>query len=283
MKKQSRPTAYGYRRRSNSREDKISLEAQGSQIRTYHRHKFHGCQPAVPLVMIDDEGVSGGLPLFSRPDGKELLNKLKPGDHFIIAKLDRAWRSLSDGATMLHWMIEQGIHLHALDIDVDSSTPAGRMCLHVMMALAQMERERIGERRRDSNTERRSRGLPWFVCPYPPLGWLIIRDKYGQRVFFPNHKERKQLRRLLAMHERGLGYRRLEQRLHQLGWTNRQGNPWTRSGIRRALFAVKNGFPQASGDAQKWGSLSDQSPQWHRHPRSISRLLWGKAGAVAKD
>lgn len=41
-----------------------------------------------------------------------------------------------------------GVHLCSLTDSIDTSTPAGRFCFHVMSALAEMERELIVERTR---------------------------------------------------------------------------------------------------------------------------------------
>lgn len=261
------PTVYAYRRRSVARRDQVSVRAQTTALTDYYTLKWGRAKPVVPLVTLPvDEGVSGAIPLIQRPAGRDLFRRLYRGDHIIVAKLDRIWRSVADGAIMLQWCEAKGVHLHILDLGIDTTTPAGRMAAHMLMAVAQFERERTGERRIAANTQRRKEGKPWFGRNCPPLGWRIV-GRPPNRQFKPNHPERATLRRMLRMHESGLGYRRLERRLRELGRTNRQGRPWTRSGIRRALWAAKNGFPIESHDCRKWGSVSSYKPQWHKHRR----------------
>lgn len=51
-----------------------------------------------------------------------------------------------------------GVHVRSLTDSIDTSTPAGRFCFHVMSALAEMERELIVERTRAGLAAAREQG-----------------------------------------------------------------------------------------------------------------------------
>ena len=58
----------------------------------------------------------------------------------IVAKLDRLSRSLLDFAGLMERARRQGWALVALDLGVDTSTPAGEMMANVLATFAQFER-----------------------------------------------------------------------------------------------------------------------------------------------
>ena len=82
-------------------------------------------------------------------------------DGLIVAKLDRLSRSLLDFAALMAESQENGWSLIALDLGVDTSSPAGEMMAHVLATFAQFERRMIGQRTKDALHARTSSGKPW--------------------------------------------------------------------------------------------------------------------------
>src|SRR5581483_7565638 len=74
---------------------------------------------------------------------------------------------------------KRGWALVALDLGVDTSTSTGELVANVMMAVAQWERRRIGERVGDTHRQRRSRGLRAGEPPRLPAD---VRQRIGQEV-----------------------------------------------------------------------------------------------------
>lgn len=76
------------------------------------------------------------------------LECLKAGeaDGLIVAKLDRLARSIAQVDRVLTAANKYGWSLVALDLGVDTSSASGRMVANVLAAVAQWERETIGER-----------------------------------------------------------------------------------------------------------------------------------------
>lgn len=82
----------------------------------------------------------------SRPALDELLSKLRPGDTVMVARFFRLGRSRDHLISLLGEFAKQGIHFRALDLGVDSSTPAGKMVLQIFAALSEYDRESILEK-----------------------------------------------------------------------------------------------------------------------------------------
>lgn len=76
----------------------------------------------------------------------------------VVAKLDRLSRSMIDFAGLMERSRKKGWSLVALDLGVDTTTPAGEVMATVMAAFAQYERRLIGQRTRDALAVKRAEG-----------------------------------------------------------------------------------------------------------------------------
>ncbi|MBO0950887.1 recombinase family protein [Fibrella forsythiae] len=84
----------------------------------------------------------------SRPALDRMLAKLRPGDTVMVARFTRLGRSRDHLITLMRDFVQKGIRFQALDLGVDSSTPAGKLVLDIFAALAEYDRESINERTR---------------------------------------------------------------------------------------------------------------------------------------
>ncbi len=107
-----------------------------------------------------DAGASGKS-MAGRPGLARALDLVTTGqaDALAVAKLDRLSRSLLDFAGLMTRAHSEGWALVALDVDVDTTTPSGRLVANVMASVAEWERETIGARTRDSLAARRAQGV----------------------------------------------------------------------------------------------------------------------------
>jgi DNA invertase Pin-like site-specific DNA recombinase len=93
-----------------------------------------------------DRGVSGAKD--RRPALDQLLAdaKRRKFDVLVCWRLDRLGRNLRHLVTMLEELHGLSIAFVSLGEGIDCTTPAGKLQLHILAALAEFERERIRER-----------------------------------------------------------------------------------------------------------------------------------------
>lgn len=144
----------GYLRVSTSEQGKtgIGLEAQRKTISDIARLK------GWEVSWYTD--IASGKSLNNRHFLSLALEQLrkKQAKVLVVAKLDRLSRSVRDFAGLLELSRQQGWALVALDIDIDTTSPEGKMMAHIFASYAQFERERIGQRTREGMAVVKSRG-----------------------------------------------------------------------------------------------------------------------------
>jgi len=93
-----------------------------------------------------DRGVSGSKD--SRPALDALIKdaKRRKFDVLVVWRLDRLGRNLRHLILLLDELSAIGVGFVSLAEAIDTATPAGRLQLHLLAAIAQFERERIIER-----------------------------------------------------------------------------------------------------------------------------------------
>src|SRR5467141_1959812 len=93
-----------------------------------------------------DRGVSGAKD--RRPALDELLKdaKRRRFDVLVVWRLDRLGRNLKHLITMLDELQALGVAFVSLAEGIDATTPAGRLQMHLLGAIAEFERGRIRER-----------------------------------------------------------------------------------------------------------------------------------------
>lgn len=81
-----------------------------------------------------------------RPELQRLIATLQPGDVVVVYKLDRLARSLKDLLTIIERLERTGAGFKSLTEPIDTSSPAGRLMVQVLGAVAEFERSLIRER-----------------------------------------------------------------------------------------------------------------------------------------
>lgn len=106
---------------------------------------------------IYEEKASGAR--FDRPVLWQCLGSLKSGDQFVFYKLDRVARSLSDLLKILDRVERSGASIRSLTEPIDTGSPAGRLMLQILGAMAEFERTLIRERTMAGQRDAMARGV----------------------------------------------------------------------------------------------------------------------------
>lgn len=113
------------------------------------------------LLEVIGEDAGASAKSLKRPGLARALAMVEVGEAevLMVAKLDRLSRSLLDFAALMEQSRRQGWGLVALDLGVDTSTPAGEMMANVLATFAQFERRLIGQRTKDALAVKRAEGV----------------------------------------------------------------------------------------------------------------------------
>ena len=102
---------------------------------------------AVEKRRLITETVSGSSAIEQRPGFMKLLDRLERDDVLVVTKLDRLGRNSIDVQTTVNKLAEEGVRVHCLALGcVDLTSPAGKMTMGVIAAVAQFEKDLLIER-----------------------------------------------------------------------------------------------------------------------------------------
>lgn len=130
-----------------------SLEAQTDRIRAL-------CVlQGLELVEVIPEAFTGKTT--RRPGLERALGLIGRGEASVLVatKVDRVSRSVADFAQLLARSDREGWRLVIVELGLDTATSHGRFAAHIMAAVAQLEREMIGDRTREALAVRRAAGV----------------------------------------------------------------------------------------------------------------------------
>ena len=80
-----------------------------------------------------------------RPEWSRLRGMLQPGDAVAVPRLDWLARNLSEGLRAVEELHSQGISIRSINegLDTGDDSPTARLMLHMLLSLAEWERETI--------------------------------------------------------------------------------------------------------------------------------------------
>jgi putative DNA-invertase from lambdoid prophage Rac len=105
------------------------------------------------------ETVSGSVAASERPGFRKLLEKLEAGDVLVVTKLDRLGRNAMDVRVTVESLAKTGVRVHCLALGgVDLTSPAGKMTMGVIAAVAEFERDLLIERTQSGLSRAKSQG-----------------------------------------------------------------------------------------------------------------------------
>jgi DNA invertase Pin-like site-specific DNA recombinase len=93
-----------------------------------------------------------------RPELAKALEYLREGDVLVVTKLDRLARSVSDLVGITKDLKAKGVELRILALNLDTSTPTGKLMLNLLGSIAEFERELMLERQREGIAKAKADG-----------------------------------------------------------------------------------------------------------------------------
>ena len=120
--------------RTSTQDQKYSLEAQVEEL------KAAGCER---LYQEEVSSVDS-----QRVELENALDYIREGDVLVVKKLDRLARSVADTVKIQERLEAKKAGLKILDLDIDTTTPGGRLQFNLFASIAQFEREVMLERQK---------------------------------------------------------------------------------------------------------------------------------------
>lgn len=94
-----------------------------------------------------EESISGSVAAKERPGFTKLIDRMESGDILVVTKLDRLGRNAMDVRATVEQLASLGVRVHCLALGgVDLTSPAGKMTMQVISAVAEFERDLLIER-----------------------------------------------------------------------------------------------------------------------------------------
>jgi DNA invertase Pin-like site-specific DNA recombinase len=100
-----------------------------------------------------------GSSMNGREQLKLLLDYVREGDTVVVCKLDRIARSTIDLLNIAQQLEQKEVAFKVLNINLDTSTPTGKLMLTMLGAIASFEREMMLERQRAGIAKAKTKGL----------------------------------------------------------------------------------------------------------------------------
>lgn len=105
------------------------------------------------------ETLSGSIEASQRPGWASLLVKLESGDVLVVTKLDRLGRNAMDVRRTVEALEGRGVRVYCLALGgMDLTSPAGKMTMGVIGAVAEFERDLLIERTQAGLSRARAEG-----------------------------------------------------------------------------------------------------------------------------
>ncbi|TPN83846.1 recombinase family protein [Mesorhizobium sp. CU2] len=133
----------GYARTSTVDQD-AGLEAQQRDL------KAAGC------IKVFSEQLSSVA--IARPQLEAALDYLREGDTLVVTKPDRLARSTADLLGITERLRTKGVTLRILSMQMDTSTPTGKLMLTMLGGIAEFERDLMLERQREGIAKAKADG-----------------------------------------------------------------------------------------------------------------------------
>lgn len=187
-----------------------------------------------------DNNISGAT--LDRPGLHRLMNLIRKGKVkvVVVIRLDRISRSLSQFMELMAFFEEHGVALVSVTQSINTSTPAGRLMISIIVGFGAYEREMISERTAEWASQARRTGR--FTGGRPVLGYDIVPTGGELEI---NELEAIRIREIFDLYLELRSVKATTCELKHRGWYNKKwitrqgnvcgGNPFSISGLHNLL------------------------------------------------
>jgi putative DNA-invertase from lambdoid prophage Rac len=142
---------------------------------------------AVEPQRVVAETISGSTQASERPGFARLMDRLEAGDVLIVTKLDRLGRNAMDVRSTVEALAARGVRVHCLALGgVDLTSPAGKMTMSVIAAVAEFERDLLVERTQAglsrAKAEGKTLGRPKAADGAEVVAWMKAEGASARRT-----------------------------------------------------------------------------------------------------
>lgn len=210
--------AVGYIRVSTDEQARggVGLDTQRQKIIAYA--ELHGLEP---VTIHADEGRSGKS-TDKRPGLAAALDQAcEQQGALIVYSLSRLARSTRDAINIAERLGKAGANLVSITENIDTTTPIGRFFFTTMAALAQLERDVIGQRTADALAAKKAKGER--ISGIIPYGYDLAPD--GKRLI-ENAAEQANIATIVELRSEGLSARAIIAELEKRELKPPRGAKW---------------------------------------------------------
>lgn len=225
-----------YARVSSEEQNKVgvSIEAQIESIQEFIRWK--GLEGDV--LIITDGGVSGSVPFYKRPGGKQVEKMISEGkvSRILATKLDRLFRGLVDCISKLDdWKDVLDLYLNDEGGTLESSTPGGWLAVATRAMISEYEIRQGAQRTKTALDFNKKRGRAWNHAPY---GYDKIGIK-GESRLIRNEREQNTIFNIRELYIGGSGYSNIARKLNDNNIYSKKGGRWSAQTVKQVLLRNK--------------------------------------------
>ena len=279
-------------------QDGCSLDVQERELRGYAEYVL-GARPE-DITVYCEAGVSA-KDTVHRPVYNDMMQAVKAGryTHILVYKLDRLSRSVIDMLSVFEAMDKLGVKIVSKSEQIDTGTPAGRLTITVLAAIASMEREQTAERVRDTMISRAAAGT-WnggrvpYGYRYVSDGRLEALQAAGENTegiepgFYVRPEEAEIVERIYEQYLRDKSVTAIVQALNRENITTRSGKQWSAYTVWQILKSpwyigtyrynrFKGTVGRKENAPEKWILVPEH------HPAIISKGTWEKVQETIKE
>jgi DNA invertase Pin-like site-specific DNA recombinase len=210
---------------SEGQADNTSLEDQQEKIAAYCTALNH------ELIGTYQDVQSGG-----KSDNRKGLQTAiadvlaGKADGIIVLKLDRLARLASDVLTLIDKQLQPNNKaLVIIDMNMDTSTPTGKLVLTMLAGVAEFEKSQINQRTANGKKARAK------TSPYANGGAPKFGCKADNKNLIADDKEQEIINIIRRHYKSGKSQRQIAEYLNKQGILSKQGKQWSSTTVGRIL------------------------------------------------